>query len=348
MRDDKFIFISYSSKDKNVADALCHYLEERGIPCWIAPRDILPGQTWPGAIVQAIRGCSAMVLIYTIEANTSSQVANEVDKAFSCAKTIIPFIVDSTPMNEELGYYLSRKHWLIAYPDYKDKLKPLADNLIKLFPDLSVSADLVKQDKQPENIDDRIKRYRIAAEQGDAEAQNNLGDCYYNGDGVPQDYAEAVKWYRKAAEQGNAAAQNTLGVCYYKGQGVPQNYDEAVKWSRLAAEQGHAGAQNTLGVCYCEGQGVPQNYEEAVKWSRLAAEQGYADAQCVLGGCYHRGLGVSQNYDEAMKWLRLAAEQGHADAQNALGYCYYSGDGVPQNYEEAVNTALSFKIQSRE
>lgn len=51
MRDDKFIFISYSSKDKNVADALCHYLEERGVPCWIAPRDILPGQTWAGAIV---------------------------------------------------------------------------------------------------------------------------------------------------------------------------------------------------------------------------------------------------------------------------------------------------------
>ena len=246
MQENSFIFISYSSKDKNVADVLCHYLEERGIPCWIAPRDILPGQTWAGAIVQAIRDCAAMVLIYTIESNASSQVANEVDKAFSCAKTIIPFIVDATPMNEELGYYLSRKHWLIAYPDYKDKLKPLADNLIKLFPDLSVSADLVKQDKQPENIDDRIKRYRIAAERGDADAQNNLGDCYYNGDGVPQDYAEAVKWYRKAAEQGNADAQLLMGVCYYEGNGVPLNYEEAVKWVSKAAEQGHPSAKENL------------------------------------------------------------------------------------------------------
>ena len=136
MIDSKFIFISYSSKDKYVADALCHYLEEHNIPCWIAPRDILAGQSWAGAIVKAIRDCSAMVLIYSADSNTSHQVANEIDKAFSCAKIIIPFIVDSTPMNDDFDYYLSRKHWLIAYPDYKDKLKPLFDSLIKLVPDL--------------------------------------------------------------------------------------------------------------------------------------------------------------------------------------------------------------------
>lgn len=136
MTENHFIFISYSSKDKNVADALCHYLEEHNIPCWIAPRDILPGQTWAGSIVQAISNCSAMVLIYTAESNASHQVANEVDKAFSYGKTIIPFIVDSTPMNDDLGYYLSRKHWLIAYPNYKENFKPLVDSLIRLIPDL--------------------------------------------------------------------------------------------------------------------------------------------------------------------------------------------------------------------
>lgn len=136
MTDGKFIFISYSSKDKYVADALCHYLEEHKIPCWIAPRDILAGQSWAGAIVKAIRDCSAMVLIYSADSNTSHQVANEIDKAFSCAKIIVPFIVDSTPMNDDFDYYLSRKHWLIAYPDYKEKLKPLLDSLVKLVPDL--------------------------------------------------------------------------------------------------------------------------------------------------------------------------------------------------------------------
>ena len=84
------------------------------------------------------------------------------------------------------------------------------------------------------------------AEKGDADAQYNLGVCYYNGYGVAQDKGEAVKWYRKAAEQGFADAQYWLGVCYYNGYGVAQDYDEAVKWIRKAAEQGHAKAINLL------------------------------------------------------------------------------------------------------
>jgi TPR repeat protein len=55
------------------------------------------------------------------------------------------------------------------------------------------------------------------AEQGDANAQFNLGFMYDNGEGVPQDYAEAVRWYRLAAEQGNAFAQVNLGIMYANG-----------------------------------------------------------------------------------------------------------------------------------
>ena len=73
---------------------------------------------------------------------------------------------------------------------------------------------------------------------------------YDNGQGVPQNYAEALKWYRLAADQGDASAQNNLGVMYAKGQGVPQNYAEALKWYRLAADQGNASAQSNLGFMY--------------------------------------------------------------------------------------------------
>jgi len=66
------------------------------------------------------------------------------------------------------------------------------------------------------------------------------------GHGVPQDYAEAMKWFRKAAEQGDAQAQRNLGIMYHGGQGVSQDYGEAMKWFRKAAEQGDAQAQNNL------------------------------------------------------------------------------------------------------
>jgi TPR repeat protein len=69
---------------------------------------------------------------------------------------------------------------------------------------------------------------------------------YDIGEGVSQDKIEAVKWYRLAAEQGNAEAQYYLGVSYDIGEGVSQDKIEAVKWYRLAAEQGHAEAQDML------------------------------------------------------------------------------------------------------
>jgi uncharacterized protein len=61
-----------------------------------------------------------------------------------------------------------------------------------------------------------LKEWKPLAEQGRADAQNNLGWMYERGDGVTQDYAEALKWYRKAAEQGDAAAQYNIGLMLHQ------------------------------------------------------------------------------------------------------------------------------------
>jgi len=68
-----------------------------------------------------------------------------------------------------------------------------------------------------------LREWKPLAEQGNANAQYNLGLMYQKGDGVPQDDKTALKWYRLAAEQGNASAQYNLGAMYYKGEGVPQD-----------------------------------------------------------------------------------------------------------------------------
>ncbi len=82
-----------------------------------------------------------------------------------------------------------------------------------------------------------LREFRPLAEQGDADAQVNLGLMYDNGQGVPQDYAKAVKWVRKAAEQGLAKAQYNLGFMYGQGLGVPQDYVQAYMWFKLAASR---------------------------------------------------------------------------------------------------------------
>jgi|GEM_PF-238308 len=189
---------------------------------------------------------------------------------------------------------------------------------------------------EDEDASDSAEQYRESAEQGDAEAQLNLGLCYYNGEGVEEDKEEAVIWFRKAAEQGEATAQLNLGVCYGNGEGVEEDKEEAVIWWRKAAEQGEAFAQSNLGVAYYRGEGVEEDKEEAVIWWRKAAEQGDARSQYALGVCYYNGEGVEEDKEEAVKWYRKAAEQGEAQAQLKLGDCYDQGEGVEEDKEEAV------------
>lgn len=124
------------------------------------------------------------------------------------------------------------------------------------------------------------------------------------------DYATALQLLRPLAEQGDANAQYNLGYMYDYGKGVPKDFVEAVKWFRLAAEQGHAIAQYDLGSKYSISAGVPQDNAEMAKWFRLAAEQGHALAQVSLGSMYDFGAGVPKDYVQSHMWFSLAAAQG--------------------------------------
>ena len=145
---------------------------------------------------------------------------------------------------------------------------------------ISWSADFQKGMTAYKNGDyaTALREWTPLAEQGDANAQFNLGLMYANGQGVPQDYKTAAKWYKLAAEQGDAIAQLNLGFMYYNGKGVPQDYKTAVKWYTLSAEQGYATAQYNLGVMYGNGQGVPIDYVYAYMWFNLAAASGQKEA----------------------------------------------------------------------
>ena len=112
--------------------------------------------------------------------------------------------------------------------------------------------------------------YKVKAEQGNAIAQLNLGNCYVNGDGVAKDSVQAFSWFRKSAEQGDARAQFNLGLCYVNGDGVAKDSVQAVAWYRKSAEQGNAFAQQNLGVCYVNGDGVAKDEIEAYAYWNLA------------------------------------------------------------------------------
>ena len=108
------VFISYSSDDKPVADAVCAILEQQRIRCWMTPRDVRPGEEWAGAIVRAIRDARVVVLIFSASSNASRQVLREVERAVHDGAIVIPFRIQDTPPSQSLEYFISTPHWLDA------------------------------------------------------------------------------------------------------------------------------------------------------------------------------------------------------------------------------------------
>ena len=119
------VFISYSERDKTVADAMCATLEGRKIRCWIAPRDVGPG-TWAGALIDAIRESRVFVLIFSDGSNRSPQVLREVAEAVSSGIPIIPFRIEDVQLSKDMQYYIKTIHWLDAFtPPLERHLKKL-------------------------------------------------------------------------------------------------------------------------------------------------------------------------------------------------------------------------------
>jgi hypothetical protein len=108
------VFISYSAKDKTTADGVCATLETKGIRCWIAPRDILPGMDWGEAIIEAINGSRVIVLVFSSNANDSQQIKREVERAVSKGLPIIPLRIENVAPARSLEYFIGPVHWLDA------------------------------------------------------------------------------------------------------------------------------------------------------------------------------------------------------------------------------------------
>ncbi len=185
-----------------------------------------------------------------------------------------------------------------------------------------------------------IECFRKAAENGNANAQYEMGKWCESRQGVGENPYEAVAWYRKAAEQGNGWAQHDLANCYYHAKGVKQDYAEAFKWFQLAADNGIAWSQYEVGHWYEEGIFVEKDDRKAFEFYQRAAENGNDWAQYSLVRCYQEGIGTIISEELAMMWRKKAAEQGNGWAQHELANCYYHGKGVKQDYAKAFKWFL--------
>jgi formylglycine-generating enzyme required for sulfatase activity len=128
------VFISYSTRDKATADAVCAYLEARKIRCWIAPRDVPAGQIFADALIDAIDASGVFVLVLSDGSNSSRHVFSELAEAIDKGIPIIPLRVQDVKPSKAMGYYINQVHWLDALtPPLEQHLGALAERLEALL-----------------------------------------------------------------------------------------------------------------------------------------------------------------------------------------------------------------------
>lgn len=109
------VFISHSSKDSEVAEKVCDYLEERGLDCWMAPRNIVPGSNWAASISNAVTDTKVFLIIYSENSASSEQVEREISLAeASKGVTVVPYKIDNAKLTGAFMYYLTSAHWVTA------------------------------------------------------------------------------------------------------------------------------------------------------------------------------------------------------------------------------------------
>jgi hypothetical protein len=121
------VFLSYSSRDKAWADAACSVLERHRVRCWIAPRDITPGEEWGAAIIKGISRSRILEVIFSGHANSSAQVRREVERAISRGMSVLPVRIENVLPDGAMEFALGNMHWLDAFtPPVERQLELLA------------------------------------------------------------------------------------------------------------------------------------------------------------------------------------------------------------------------------
>lgn len=129
---------------------------------------------------------------------------------------------------------------------------------------------------------ERFKKQSALAEQGNADAQYDVGEMFEKGSGVAIDAKKAFVWFEKSAAQGHVKAQFRVAFMYYKGLGVDANVNKAYQLMEKPANDGNVRAQYYLGQMLVNGDGVKADHDEAFTWYSRSSLGGYKPADDAL------------------------------------------------------------------
>ena len=188
------------------------------------------------------------------------------------------------------------------------------------------------------------RAWKKLADQGAAEAQNNIGYLYEQGRGVRQSYARAIEWYKKAAEQDLAEAHHNLGMLAFQGYGMRQDYLAAKRHFTDAAGLDQEDSAYMLGLIYYQGHGVRKSPRRAKEFFLQAASLNSSNGQFMSAFMFQAGEGHPEDKAEPVKafiWAHVAQRNGYNDAESVLSFSRMQiTDTVQKKALELVSTCI--------
>jgi TPR repeat protein len=177
---------------------------------------------------------------------------------------------------------------------------------------------------QKQHLPPTIESVLPRAESGDVNAQFTLGHLYEDPYAKNKDFKEAFRWFLLAAQGGQAMAQQRVANAYEWGRGVDRNPQEAQRWYSIFRQtllrqcddpKRQSGLpERELGEVYARGLGVPKNDVEAFSWYSKSADKGNVWGFYEVGDFYASGRGVPRDVSKATSWLQKAKDAGNERA----------------------------------
>jgi tetratricopeptide (TPR) repeat protein len=133
-RQPRPVFISYATADRKEALAVCKALERRGTKCWIATRDVQPGENYQEAIVRAIREARALVLVFSEAANNSDEIKKELSLVSRFHVPLMALRIEDVEPSDAFAYELSTRQWIDAFDSWDKSLDSLVRRLGEIDP----------------------------------------------------------------------------------------------------------------------------------------------------------------------------------------------------------------------
>jgi len=155
------------------------------------------------------------------------------------------------------------------------------------------------------------------AEEGNSQAQYNLGVMYRDGYGVKENCELSKKWFLESAKQGDVNAQYNYARLHNAGAGKPYDLKVAAKWYKGAANKNHVGAMHNIGIMYQYGEGVSKDLNKAKKHLTHASKKGHSASSYQLGVMYFTEEPM-KDFVISLAWLKKSKNSGYIQADSAI------------------------------